>query len=269
MADTTDQREIRDLLTNWVTAIRGGDLSQVRAHHADDIVMFDVPPPERGARGLEDYASTWPDFFAWVRSGAVFEIDELDIVAGSDVAYAIALLRCGDPDELVASPDKRLRLTIGLVKRSGTWLVQHEHHSFTLSPDPYGGERSVREIHQGWFADTEAKNLDGVMSHIAADVISYEHEAPLEYLGADQVREMCRTGLEQTTGTVTWTVPDLTVIARDDLAVAWGLNHMTAQEPDGATMEEWSRGTRIFRRQHGEWVMIHQHVSYPREGGAD
>lgn len=82
------------------------------------------------------------------------------------------------------------------------------------------------------------------------------------------MREMCRTGLEQTTGTVTWTVPDLTVIARDDLAVAWGLNHMTAQEPDGTTMEEWSRGTRIFRRQHGEWTMVHQHVSYPSESGA-
>ena len=264
MTDTTDELAIRALIESWVAAIHQGDLNGVLAHHAEDIVMFDVPPPERGARGLEEYRETWPDFFAWIRSGTIFEIDELDVVAGTDVAYVIALLRCGDPDELAANPDKKLRLTLGLVKRSGTWLVHHEHHSFTLAPDPYQGEQSVRAIHRGWFADTQAKNLDGIMSHIAPDVVSYEHEAPLKYLGVDRVREMCRSGLEQTTGDVTWTVPDLTVVARDDLAVAWGLNHMTAQAPDGTTLGDWSRGAHIFRRHRGEWVMVHQHVSYPR-----
>lgn len=270
MTDTNDEQAIRALIENWVAAIDRGDLDGVLAHHAEDIVMFDVPPPERGARGLNEYRDTWPDFFAWINSGAVFEIDELDVIAGSEVAYAIALLKCGQPEELAASPEKRLRLTLGLVKRSGTWLVQHEHHSFTLEPDPYQGEESVRAIHERWFANTEAKNLEGIMSHIAHDVVSYEHEAPLQYIGVDRVRDMCRSGLEQTTGEVTWTVPDLTVVARDDLAVAWGLNHMTAQAPDGTTAEDSSRGTRVFRRRHGEWVMVHQHVSYPRpEGTSD
>jgi len=27
-------------------------------------------------------------------------------------------------------PDNRLRLTIGLVKERGRWVVKHEHHSF-------------------------------------------------------------------------------------------------------------------------------------------
>lgn len=260
---TTDEHDIRSLIEGWVAAIRDGHLEAVLSHHADDIVMFDVPPPERGARGLEEYRATWPDFFTWIESGVLFEIDDLDITAGTDVAYAVALLKCGHPDDLAATPEKRLRLTLGLVKRSGQWVVQHEHHSFTLTPDPYLGEESVRAIHDGWFAETEAKDLDGIMSHIAPDVVSYEHESPLEYLGLDQVREMCRSGLEQTSGTVTWTVPDLTVIARDDLAVAWGLNQMTAQA-DGTTVEDWSRGTRVFRRQQGEWTMVHQHVSYPR-----
>jgi ketosteroid isomerase-like protein len=60
----------------------------------------------------------------------VFEIVELDVTAGNDVAYAWALLRCGKSDELAKDPDNRLRMTIGMRKQAGRWLVTHEHHSF-------------------------------------------------------------------------------------------------------------------------------------------
>ncbi|WP_220096833.1 nuclear transport factor 2 family protein [Mycolicibacterium rutilum] len=43
---------------------------------------------------------------------------------------ARALLRCGKPDYLAAHPELLLRLTIGLRKRDGRWVVTHEHHSF-------------------------------------------------------------------------------------------------------------------------------------------
>jgi ketosteroid isomerase-like protein len=102
------------------------------ADHADDIVMFDVPSPEDGVRGTAAYESTWPPFFDFQRSGASFEIVSLEIVAGADVAYAFALLRCGSVEELRTHPDRRLRLTIGLKYQAGRWLVAHEHHSFTI-----------------------------------------------------------------------------------------------------------------------------------------
>jgi ketosteroid isomerase-like protein len=92
--------------------------------------MFDVPPPEDGVGGIEAYRETWPGFFEWQREGAVFEIVSLDVIAGEDVAYAYALLRCGTPEELASDPDNRLRLTLGLRKQDGRWVVAHEHHSF-------------------------------------------------------------------------------------------------------------------------------------------
>lgn len=67
------------------------------------------------------------DHRAW---GASFEIVSLDVTAGDDVAFAHALLRCGTQEELNKDPDNRLRLTIGLRKERGHWLVTHEHHSF-------------------------------------------------------------------------------------------------------------------------------------------
>jgi uncharacterized protein (TIGR02246 family) len=125
-----DEREIRDLIHRWAAAVHAGDLQAVLAHHTEDIVMFDVPPPDEGVRGLDAYRETWPPFFEWQRLGASFEIVSLDVTAGEDVGFAWALLRCGTDDELREDPDNRLRLTIGLRKEGGTWVVAHEHHSF-------------------------------------------------------------------------------------------------------------------------------------------
>ena len=122
--------EIEELIRRWADAVHAGDLGTVLADHDDDIVMFDVPPPHEGVRGLAAYEETWPPFFAWQATGASFEIVELDVTEGEDVAFAWALLKCGTPDEFADVPDRRLRLTVGLAKRDGRWVVTHEHHSF-------------------------------------------------------------------------------------------------------------------------------------------
>jgi uncharacterized protein (TIGR02246 family) len=125
-----DATQIRTLITDWADAVHRGDLAGVLAGHAEDIVMYDVPPPHRGIHGLAAYSAAWPPFFAWQAQGACFDIESLDVTAGSDVAYAHALLRCATPEELAEHPGLRLRLTFGLRKEDGRWLVAHEHHSF-------------------------------------------------------------------------------------------------------------------------------------------
>jgi uncharacterized protein (TIGR02246 family) len=126
----TDESQIRDLIERWATAVHEGDLDGVLVDHSEEIVMFDVPPPHQGARGIAAYRATWPGFFEWQAQGATFDLLELDITAGADIAYAWALLRCGTPQENAAHPDRRLRLTLGLRKEGGRWVVAHEHHSF-------------------------------------------------------------------------------------------------------------------------------------------
>jgi uncharacterized protein (TIGR02246 family) len=133
---TEDEEQIRSLIERWARAVHAGDLDAVLADHAEDIVMFDVPPPMDGVRGIDAYRATWPDFFRWQET-ARFEIVSLDVTAGADVAYAFALLRCATDKHLHEDPDNRLRLTIGLRREQGRWVVAHEHHSFA--------DRSVAE----------------------------------------------------------------------------------------------------------------------------
>ena len=88
------------------------------------------PRRRTGARGIDEYRETWPQFFQWLEQGGMFELMSLDVTAGADVAFAYALLRCGTEQGLAKNPTKRLRLTVGLRKDDGRWLVAHEHHSY-------------------------------------------------------------------------------------------------------------------------------------------
>jgi uncharacterized protein (TIGR02246 family) len=126
--DRSDEAAVRDLLTRWAAAVRAKDLRAVLAQHADDISMFDVPPPFE-ARGIDAYEKTWTLFYSAQPEPVAFDIKRLDVVAGTDVAFAYALMQCAE-----IAPDGRrvpldFRLTVGLRKVDGRWTVVHEHHS--------------------------------------------------------------------------------------------------------------------------------------------
>jgi uncharacterized protein (TIGR02246 family) len=126
----SDEQQIRELIERWAEAAHTGDMDGVLADDAPDIVMFDVPPPEQGVRGIDAYRQTWPGFFRWQAAGAAFEIESLEVAAGTDVSFAFVLLRCGTSADFEHNPELRLRLTVGLRKTEGRWIVTHEHHSF-------------------------------------------------------------------------------------------------------------------------------------------
>jgi ketosteroid isomerase-like protein len=75
----SDEQQIRELITRRAAAVHDGDLETTLAHHTSDIVMFDVPPPGDGIRGIEAYRKAWPPFFELQKSGASFEIVELHV----------------------------------------------------------------------------------------------------------------------------------------------------------------------------------------------
>lgn len=129
----TDEQQIQSMIETWAAAIDRGEFDGAVGDRTDDVVMFDVPPPHDGVRGIDAYHEVWPPFLAWQRDGGCFELVEVDVTAGDDVAYAHALLRCSTREDLAAHPERRLRITLGLRKESGRWLVAHEHHSFPLA----------------------------------------------------------------------------------------------------------------------------------------
>lgn len=124
-------------------------------------------------------------------------------------------------------------------------------------------EQAIRDLFAEWFDASERRDLEASIAPIADEIVSYEHETPQEYRGRDGVRQVCAAGFEYQVGDFRWDVPDLEIRVEGDLAVAWGLNRMRTVEAGGRVREQWSRGTRVFERRNGRWLMTHQHVSFP------
>lgn len=121
----TAEHRIKALLEAWADAVRRHDMPAILAHHEQDIVMFDVPPPLQ-SRGMEQYKKTWDLFFKFHNPAQAFDIEELEITAGDDVAFAVAIMRCAGS----STPEGlHFRLTVGLRKIDGDWRITHEHHS--------------------------------------------------------------------------------------------------------------------------------------------
>ena len=127
--------EVRALVENWASAVRRKDYDGVLRHHADDMLMFDVPPPPLQSKGLAAYRRTWDVFFASSRDPVAFDLIDMTVTAGSDVAFVAALVRCSEIDSRGAHPELKVRLTIGLCKIDGQWKIVHEHTSVPFYMD--------------------------------------------------------------------------------------------------------------------------------------
>lgn len=124
----TEEAAIRELVENWARAVRAKDFDGILANHSADMLMFDVPPPV-ASKGIEAYRKTWDLFFSWSDDPVIFDIKEMNITAGNDVAFVAALMRCAGTEKTGERLKLEFRLTIGLCKVGGRWMVLHEHHS--------------------------------------------------------------------------------------------------------------------------------------------
>jgi len=129
---TTHEAAIRGLVENPARAVRRKNLDGILANHSPDMLMFDVPPPAQSKR-IEAYRKTWELFFSWSLDPVVFDVGEMNISAGNDVAFVTALMRCAGTEPSGERIRLEFRLTIGLRKTGGQWTVMHEPHSIPAS----------------------------------------------------------------------------------------------------------------------------------------
>lgn len=122
-----EKTDIRDVIDKWVQSVQERNIEGILANHSDNVVLYDVPPPFENV-GIEAYKKTWEhSFFNGTESG-VYEILNLTIEEGSDVAFCFGTLKCSWNNKGTFE-DLKFRLTIGLRKTKSGWTVTHEHHS--------------------------------------------------------------------------------------------------------------------------------------------
>ncbi len=126
-------------------------------------------------------------------------------------------------------------------------------------------EALIRKRVTDWVKAIRTKDIDGVMSLYAPNIVSFDLDPPLRYGGADNKRRAWQKLFAAYTGPIAYEVRDLNVTTQGELAFAHSLNHVSGTLASGRTNDLWVRWTACFRRIDGAWLVMHDHVSVPAD----
>jgi uncharacterized protein (TIGR02246 family) len=108
-----------------------------------------------------------------------------------------------------------------------------------------------------------SKDVDGVMSIFAPDVISFDLSPPLQHGGGEIFKEHWRALFAAYGGGIDFEVRDLQVVVANNVAFTHSLNRTSGTLKSGQASERWLRWTACFQKRSSAWLIVHEHVSVP------
>lgn len=128
----SDEAQIRRVIDDWAQGLRNKDAERIVSHYARRFVHFSLAPPllssVSDANALNAWFSTW--------EGPIgYEIRDLSVTVGNDVAFSHSLNRMHGTKTEGGNADLWFRHTLGLQKIGGQWKITHEHESVPFYMD--------------------------------------------------------------------------------------------------------------------------------------
>ena len=124
-------------------------------------------------------------------------------------------------------------------------------------------EAAIRELVDGFVKAIRAKEIKGVMSVFATDVISFDLGPPLQHGGGDEFTKRWHELFESYQGPIGYEVRDLSITTGDDVAFSHSLNRISGTMKNGQKTDRWLRWTAGYRKTNGKWLITHEQVSVP------
>ena len=122
--------DIKVLADRFVAAVKAKDVDAIMKVYVPDqsLFVFDVTPPRQYV-GAAAYRKDWQEFLGLFAGPITFELSDLDITAGEDLAYSHSIQHVAGTDKPGHKIDVTVRVTDVYKKTGGTWLIIHEHVS--------------------------------------------------------------------------------------------------------------------------------------------
>jgi len=124
-------------------------------------------------------------------------------------------------------------------------------------------ETAIKRVIEGGVNAVRNKDIGGVMSLYAPEVVSFDIVPPLRYVGADAFRNVWEEVFSSFQGPIGYELHDLTMTVGDDVAFAHSLNRISATLNTGQKTDLWLRWTACFRKINGTWLIVHHQNSVP------
>jgi ketosteroid isomerase-like protein len=127
-----DEVNIRQLIDELAESIRTTDFEGLKACFVSDIVSFDVGPRLLDL-GSQTKLKNWEEAFAVLQPPLEYEIRNLEVTVGDDVAFAHGINRLSgmlNGERFGAW----VRWTACFQKIDDKWLIAHDHVSLPVDP---------------------------------------------------------------------------------------------------------------------------------------
>jgi uncharacterized protein (TIGR02246 family) len=132
-----------------------------------------------------------------------------------------------------------------------------------MREDRTTNETAIRELIDGFVEAVRAKDINGVMSVYAPDLVAFDVVPPLQYVGAEAFRKVWQEVFETFQSPIPYEVRDLSITAGDDVAFSHSLNRNSGTMKNGRKIDLWLRWTACYRKTNGEWRIAHLQISVP------
>lgn len=126
-------------------------------------------------------------------------------------------------------------------------------------------ESLIRQRVEDWAKAIRERDVNGVMSLYAPNIVSFDLDPPLRYAGTENKRQAWEKFFAAHAGAITYDVRELNIATDVDLAFVHSLNHVGGRLAAGRDIDIWVRWTACFRRINGAWLIAHDHVSIPAD----
>jgi ketosteroid isomerase-like protein len=124
----SDEAQIRALIEARVRAVNAKDVDGAIEGSTPDILIFDVVNPLR-SRGSDAERKRTQEWFSSFHGPIGYEISDLVIAAGDDVAFSHCLNRYSGTTIDGGELGMWVRATTCYRKIDGEWMITHEHQS--------------------------------------------------------------------------------------------------------------------------------------------
>jgi uncharacterized protein (TIGR02246 family) len=116
-------------------------------------------------------------------------------------------------------------------------------------------EDQIRTLVENWAAAVRAKDLEGAVAHHTGDIVMFDVPLPLQSHGVEEYRKTWELFFANNGGGPgSFEVTDLRIAASDAIAYCHALLKI---------FESTARLTMGFRKEKGQWLVAHEHHSYP------
>ena len=129
------EAQIRALIDNWANALRAKNADGVVSQYAPDSIKFILAPPLQYTRDNPFDKKGLQDWFSSFQGAIGYEIRDLSITTGDDVAFSHSLNRMMTTTTGGAKVDLWFRATLDFRKIDGKWTISIEHSSVPFYMD--------------------------------------------------------------------------------------------------------------------------------------